>query len=214
MSKMYRYESWCMSEPNFCLYSTFLLHDISSLLIGEDFISFMTNRGKKMNCAIGLIINCKWNFPDWIFLLTLLRHIIYMASTPTRSGCGNMMIPACATFDTLPVEIITYIMNCLSYDDISLLRAVSQLFIPDFPNLNYLLWSWKERIVMGSQKRMEWTIIRFIFHFIEEIYGCVWRSWNIFSIDRWQWIILLHKFSYSFNLGFQKFRCSGALHPK
>lgn len=39
-----------------------------------------------------------------------------------------MTIPASATFDTLPVEIITYIMNCLSYDDISLLRAVSKSF--------------------------------------------------------------------------------------
>ncbi|KAL4003858.1 F-box domain family protein [Acanthocheilonema viteae] len=51
-----------------------------------------------------------------------------MASTPTRSGCGDMTISAGATFDTLPMEIITYIMNCLSYDDISLLRAVSRNF--------------------------------------------------------------------------------------
>ncbi|VDK80142.1 unnamed protein product [Litomosoides sigmodontis] len=55
-------------------------------------------------------------------------HIIQMANTSLRSGCSKTAIPVGVTFDTLPMEIITYIMNCLSYDDISLLRAVSRNF--------------------------------------------------------------------------------------
>ncbi|EJD75000.1 hypothetical protein LOAG_17774 [Loa loa] len=51
-----------------------------------------------------------------------------MANISAKSGCSSMIIPSSATFDSLPVEIITYIMNCLSYDDISLLRAVSKSF--------------------------------------------------------------------------------------
>lgn len=59
-----------------------------------------------------------------------------MASTAIVSEYDNMALSV--TFETLPVEIVTYIMKCLTYDDISLLRAVSK-FILCFPNLNILL---------------------------------------------------------------------------
>uniref|UniRef100_A0A915Q4X7 F-box domain-containing protein n=1 Tax=Setaria digitata TaxID=48799 RepID=A0A915Q4X7_9BILA len=65
----------------------------------------------------------------WIVLFRLKKfklRIPYMASTPT--GCSNMVTPAEINLNTLPVEIITYILNCLSYDDISSLRAVSKSF--------------------------------------------------------------------------------------
>uniref|UniRef100_A0A8R1Y6C0 F-box domain-containing protein n=1 Tax=Onchocerca volvulus TaxID=6282 RepID=A0A8R1Y6C0_ONCVO len=51
-----------------------------------------------------------------------------MASILTKSECTSMTISATITFNTLPVEIITYILNCLPYDDISSLRAVSKSF--------------------------------------------------------------------------------------
>ncbi|KAM3722830.1 F-box only protein [Dirofilaria immitis] len=61
-------------------------------------------------------------------LLPLLRHITYMTSALIKSECTNMAVSVSTTFNTLPVEIITYILNCLSYDDISSLRAVSKSF--------------------------------------------------------------------------------------